>query len=94
MIRWQFQVYTYIHMIWVLEKRRISSEQKSAELPMGERPHDLEFPPPIATRRPPFSVPDRAQCEDPPAAHSLSHKYKFLGRKRWRCRRRRRVRWR
>ena len=33
-------------------KAPISSEQKVAELPMREGPHDLELPPPIATRRP------------------------------------------
>ena len=44
MIRWQFQVYTYIHMIWVLEKRRSHPSKKAPSFQCEKGPMILNFP--------------------------------------------------
>ena len=44
MIRWQFHVYTYIHMIWVLEKRRSHPSKKAPSFQWVNGPMILNFP--------------------------------------------------
>ena len=43
-IRWQFQVYAYIHMIWVLEKRRSHPSKKAPSFQCEKGPMILNFP--------------------------------------------------
>ena len=44
MIRWQFQVYTYIHMIWVLEIAESHPSKKAPSFQCEKGPMILNFP--------------------------------------------------
>ena len=44
MIRWQFQLYTYIHMIWVLEIAESHPSKKAPSFQCEKGPMILNFP--------------------------------------------------